>query len=159
MTDTHGRGRPDSASRIIAPSPQVIYQAFVDPDALVSWLPPAGVTARMHHFDPREGGTYEMALIYNQPDRPAAGKTTQDTDVVAGRFLELIPERRIVQAVEFGSDDPAFAGTMTMIWSLEPVAAGTEITISCKNVPEGITQEDHDAGLRSSLANLAAFVE
>jgi hypothetical protein len=61
--------------------------------------------------------------------------------------------------VEFESDDPAFAGTMKMTWSLAPVAEGTEVTVVCENVPNGIRKEDHDTGLRSTLENLASFTE
>lgn len=73
--------------------------------------------------------------------------------------MELVPDERIVQLVEFDSDNPAFAGAMTMTWTLAAVPGGTNVTILCANVPEGILQEDHDAGLRSTLENLAAFAE
>jgi hypothetical protein len=73
--------------------------------------------------------------------------------------VELIPNERIVQLVIFESDDPAFAGEMRMTWCLSPAAVGTEVSITCENVPEGIRKEDHDAGLRSALENLAKFVE
>jgi hypothetical protein len=71
----------------------------------------------------------------------------------------LVPDERIVQLVEFVSEEPAFAGAMTMTWSLATVRGGTEVTILCENVPEGIRQEDHDAGLKSTLKNLARFIE
>lgn len=57
------------------------------------------------------------------------------------------------------SDDPSFAGKMTMTWTLAAVQEGTEVTVVCEEVPEGIRREDHDAGLRSTLKNLAAFTE
>lgn len=151
--------RTDVASRIIRASPGAIYAAFVDPDALVKWLPPEGMKGIVHAFDPREGGTYRIALVYERPNSSAPGKSTEDSDVVEGRFLELTPNERIVQEVEFESDDPAFAGTMRMTWSLAAVPEGTEITILCENVPEGIRKEDHDAGLRSTLENLARIME
>ena len=87
------------------------------------------------------------------------GKTSEHSDVVEGKFLELVPDERVVQLVEFESENPAFVGAMTMTWSLAAVPGGTEVTILCENVPEGIRQEDHDAGLRSTLENLAAFTE
>lgn len=151
--------RVDSASRLIKASPRSIYQAYMDPDALISWLPPAGMTARIDAFDPREGGAYRMALIYNQPDHTAPGKTSEHSDVVRGRFLELIPDERIVQLVAFESTDPAFAGEMTMTWILTAVPGGTNVVILCENVPEGIRPDDHAVGLRSTLENLAAFTE
>lgn len=151
--------RTDSASRVIRASPETIYRAFVDPKALIAWLPPAGMKARLFSFDPRPGGSYRMALSYEQANHPGHGKTSEHTDVVEARFKELVPGERIVQVVEFQSDDPAFAGAMTMTWSLAAVADGTMTTILCEDVPAGIGKEDHDAGLSSTLANLAAFVE
>lgn len=98
-----------------------------------------------------------MTLTYR--DAGHAGKTSENSDTVEGKFLELVPNEKIVQEVEFQSDDAAFAGTMTMTWSIAAVPGGSEVTIRCENVPEGIRKEDHDAGLKSSLDNLAAFTE
>jgi uncharacterized protein YndB with AHSA1/START domain len=151
--------RVDSASRFIRASPHTLYRAYMDPEALVSWLPPTGMKGRIDAFDPREGGNYRMALIYEQPDHSAPGKTSEHADIVRGRFLELIADQRIVQQVEFESDDPAFAGTMKMTWTLTAVPGGTEVAIICEDVPAGIRQEDHAAGMNSTLENLAAFVE
>jgi uncharacterized protein YndB with AHSA1/START domain len=78
---------------------------------------------------------------------------------VDGRFVDLVPGSRVVQAVDFVSDDPAFSGTMTMTWELTAVDAGTHVEIRAEDVPDGITAEDHAAGLTSSLANLAAFLQ
>ncbi|WP_439578439.1 SRPBCC family protein [Elioraea sp.] len=159
MTDGAGGRRIDQASRVIAASPQAIYRAFVDPAAWGRWLPPEGMTARIDAFDARPGGTYRMALTYAGADHATRGKTSQDTDVVEGRFVELVPDERIVQRVTFVSEDAAFAGEMTMTWSLSPTPGGTRVTITCEDVPEGIRPEDHDIGLRSTLSGLAAFVE
>ena len=150
--------RTDVAARVIAAPAQTVYDALVDPDALTAWLPPEGMTARFETFDPRPGGGYRMVLTY--PDATGApGKTRADADVVDARFVELTPGVRVVQAVDFVSDDPSFAGTMTMTWSVETVKGGTRIEIRADDVPDGITAEDHAAGLASSLANLAAYLE
>lgn len=149
--------RTDRASRLIKAPAAKLYRAFVDPAALARWLPPEGMTGEILTFDPRAGGGYRMALTYDGEDH--AGKTTEHGDVVEGRFVELVPNRRIVQSAEFESDDPAFAGTMTMTWTFEPAQGGTRVAIVCEDVPQGIRKQDHDAGLKSSLANLAAFVE
>ncbi|WP_048647188.1 SRPBCC family protein [Nitratireductor soli] len=159
MANVSKRPRTDTASRTIAASPQTIYRAFLDPEAWVTWLPPAGMAGEILAFDAREGGTYRMALIYDQPDHAAIGKTSEHADVIEGVFVELAPDRHVIQAVNFVSEDPAFAGEMHMTWSLERVAGGTAVRITCENVPEGIRPEDHDAGLRSTLGKLAAFVE
>lgn len=155
MTDA-GK-RTDTVSKVIAASPRTIYQAFLDPEALVSWLPPEGMEGRLYSFDARAGGSYRMALTYVETDHSIPGKTSEHTDVVRGRFLELVPDERIVQLVEFDSEDPAFAGVMTMTWMLTAVQGGTEVTIVCENVPEGIRQEDHEAGMRATLENLAIY--
>lgn len=154
-----GKKRTDSASRVIKASPEALYHAFVDPTALAAWLPPSGMQGRIHEFDARAGGTYRMSLAYLDPQHSGMGKTSDNEDIVQGRFLELIPNERIVQSAIFESEDPAFAGEMTMIWTFDPVPEGTRVAIVCENVPEGIRKEDHDAGLSSSLANLAAFTE
>lgn len=151
-------GRMDEASRLIRASAATIYRALLDAGARSAWLPPAGMTGRVEEFDPIVGGGYRMVLTYDDPDR-GTGKSTEDADVVKARFLELEPNARVVEAVDFESDDPAFAGTMTMTWTLTPTAGGTEVAVMAEDVPDGISAEDHRAGMRSSLVNLAAFVE
>ncbi|OEO28263.1 ATPase [Devosia insulae DS-56] len=148
--------RIDTASRIIAAPPEAIYRAFVDREALLAWLPPEGMTGEMLEFEPRPGGAFRMALHYSVPGH---GKTTEDTDIVDSEFAELVPNQRVVQLVRFKSDDPAFAGIMRMVWDLEPVDGGTRVIILAEDVPPGISKEDHDEGLRSSLENLARYVE
>jgi uncharacterized protein YndB with AHSA1/START domain len=151
-------GRTDTASRIIRATPEAIYEAFVDPEAQARWLPPSGMTGKFDAFDPRPGGDYRLTLTYTGA-HAGAGKSADDADRVAGRFVELVPGERIVQTADFESDDPAFAGTMTMIWSLHSVPGGTEVTIEAFDVPPGISAEDHAQGMASTLANLAAFLE
>ena len=150
--------RTDQASRVIDASPERIYRAFTDPDMLTKWLPPVGMTGRFERFDARPGGTYRMVLTYLDASG-APGKSSADSDVVEARFVDLVPDVRVLQAVDFVSDDPAFAGTMTMTWRFKEVRDGTEVTILCENVPAGIAKADHDAGLRSTLENLARFIE
>jgi uncharacterized protein YndB with AHSA1/START domain len=151
-------GRTDTASRVVAAPLDQVYAALVDPEALVAWLPPTGMTAVVERFDLRPGGGYRMVLTYDDASG-APGKATADADVVEARFVEVVPGRRVVQAVDFVADDPAFAGTMTMTWAVSAVDGGTLVEIRADDVPEGITAEDHAAGLASSLANLAAHLE
>jgi len=159
MTNASGKKRTDSASRVIMASPRTIYQAFMDPEALISWLPPEGMKGRIDIFDPREGGAYQISLVYVTPDRTQPGKSSEDTDVVRGTFLKLVEDKRIVQQITFESEDPSFAGEMIMTWNLDTLPEGTKVTIVCENVPEGIRQEDHDEGLRSTLENLATYLQ
>lgn len=149
--------RTDAASRVIAAPPDRIYDALVDPAALTAWLPPGDMTGRFEWFDARPGGTYRLVLTYADPS-VARGKSTADSDVVDARFVELVPGVRVVQAVDFASDDPANGGTMIMRWELTPSDAGTRVEIRAENVPAGISAEDHAAGLGSSLANLDAYL-
>jgi uncharacterized protein YndB with AHSA1/START domain len=147
--------RIDTASLIIDAPPAAIYRAFIDPDALLAWLPPDGMTGEMLEFEPRPGGAFRMALHYSVPGH---GKTTEDTDIVESEFAELVLNQRVVQLVRFRSDDPAFAGIMRMVWDLEPADSGTRVIILAEDVPPGISKEDHDKGLRSSLEKLARYV-
>ena len=150
--------RTDSASLVVAAPPADVYAAFIDEEALASWLPPEGMTARFERFDPRPGGSYRLVLTYTDAT-VTSGKATPDSDVVEARYVDLVPDVRVVQAVDFTSDDPAFAGTMTMTWEVSAVDGGTRVEITADDVPDGISTEDHAQGLASSLANLAAYLE
>jgi uncharacterized protein YndB with AHSA1/START domain len=142
---------------VIAAPPARVYAALVDPAALVAWLPPTGMTGRFEWYDARPGGSYRLILTYSDPAN-ASAKSTADTDVVDARFVDLVPDHRVVQAVDFVSDDPAFAGTMTMTWELALVEGGTLVEIIADDVPAGISAADHTAGLTSSLQNLASHL-
>lgn len=150
--------RTDSAFRIIAAPARRIYRAHLDPEAVASWRPPEGMTAKIHAFDPREGGGYRMSFRYRDKTH-SAGKTSEDTDVFEGRFLELVPDEKIVESVVFESDDPAFAGAMRITTTFSAVSVGTKVTIVCEDVPLGIGEGDHQAGMASTLKNLAEFTE
>jgi uncharacterized protein YndB with AHSA1/START domain len=154
----HAVPRTDRASRVIAAPLERVYAALVDPHALVTWLPPAGMHATFERFDARPGGSFRMVLTYDDASA-APGKATADSDIVEGRFVEIVPGDRVVQAVNFVADDPVFAGTMTMTWVVAEVDAGTRVDITADDVPDGISAEDHAAGLASSLANLASHLE
>ena len=135
-----------------------VFEALLDPDQLREWLPPQGMTGRFERFDPRPGGSYRLVLTYD--DRTSGeGKATADSDIVEAHFIDIVPNTRVVQAVDFVSDDPAFAGTMTMTWEVAARHDGTEVTIRAEDVPAGISPEEHAVGLASSLTQLAAFVE
>ena len=152
--------RTDRASRVIAAPPDSVWAAFVDPGALASWVPPGGMTGRFERFDARPGGSYRMVLTYSDLDASGApGKTTADSDVVEARFVDIVPGKRLAVAVDFVSDDPAYAGTMIMNWEVEAAGTGTRVDIVAENVPDGISAQDHTAGLASSLAKLAAYLE
>ncbi len=124
----------------------------------MAWLPPGGMTGRFERFDARPGGSYRMVLTYSDASG-APGKATAESDIVEARFVDIVPGERVVQAVDFVSDDPAYAGTMAMTWEVTAVEAGTRVDIVAEDVPDGISAEDHAAGLASSLTNLATYLE
>jgi uncharacterized protein YndB with AHSA1/START domain len=149
--------RTDTASRVIAATPDRVYTALVDPEALVVWLPPAGMAGTFERFDARPGGSYRMVLTYADASA-SRGKTTPGSDIVESRFIDLVPGVRVVQAVDFVSDDPAYAGTMTMRRELARVHGGTRVDIIADDVPDGIDATEHAAGLASSLTNLTEYL-
>ena len=105
-----------------------------------------------------EGGTYRMRLTHIESQH-MPGKTSEDADEVEVRFAKLVPHKRIEQTVIFDSEDSAFSGEMKMVWILESAQNGTLVTVRCEDVPVGIGVEDHQAGLSSTLSNLAAYAE
>src|SRR5690606_20990132 len=133
--------RVDSASRVIASSAPEVFAALIEPEALVRWLPPGGMSATFERFDMRPGGSYRMVLRY--PDQSdEAGKADDGTDIVEARIVELVPGERVVQAVDFESDDPRFHGTMTMTWCVAEAAGGSDVRFVAEDVPEGISAGD-----------------
>ena len=149
--------RVDRGSLLISEPPSTIYGALTDPESLEKWLPPEGMAARVEQFTPGVGGGFRMVLTYL--DASGNGKTSDTTDVTNVEFVDLVPDQKIVQQVRFTSDDAGFAGTMIMTWELQPHPGGTLVSVAATHVPLGISATDHEAGLASSLANLAAHVE
>jgi uncharacterized protein YndB with AHSA1/START domain len=158
MTEPHAAASTRT-SRVIEARPEELYQAFVDPAILVAWLPPAEMTGVIHEFDARVGGGYRMSLFYPPTERRFRGKTTEKEDMVQVQFVELAPPRRIVEAVTFVTDDPAFRGEMTHTITFDAVSGGTKVTLSFDNLPPGLRAEDNDAGARLSLEQLARRFE
>jgi uncharacterized protein YndB with AHSA1/START domain len=159
MYDASSGDRIDLATRVMASPSARIFAALLDPTALVAWLPPAGMSGRFDEFDPRPGGGYRMVLTYERAEHAGSGKYSATEDLVDVRFVEIVPGERVVQAVDFDAADAAFAGTMTMTWRVEPEGEGTRVTFEARDVPPGISPEDHLAGFSASLAQLAAYVE
>jgi uncharacterized protein YndB with AHSA1/START domain len=151
MTDT-------SVTSIIGAPREVIYRAFTDPAALEAWQAPGEMTATVHAFDLRPGGGYEMTLRYPNSEGGSPGKTTDHEDRYTARFVELVPPSRLVQAIVFDTEDPAFMGEMTMTVTLDAVEGGTAVTIAFAGTPPGIRPEDNETGTRTSFEKLAAYV-
>ena len=149
--------RIDTASRLIKASPAKIYKALTTQADLLQWKAPEGIRMEIFHYNFRVDGTYRLALYYK--DRSAKGKTGSNSDMVKSRFLELVPDHKIVEAITFDSSDKTFAGEMIMTTELTSEKGATKVTFSAAHVPTGITPEDHATGMNSSLENLAKFTE
>ena len=99
-----------------------------------------------------------MVLRYDDSTN-ARGKATTDSDIIEARVIAMVPGVRIVLAVNFVSDDPGYAGTMSMTWAITSVEGGTRVEVTAENVPDGVSVEDQAVGLNSSRAKLARYLE
>ncbi|WP_324780511.1 SRPBCC family protein [Thiobacillus sedimenti] len=134
--------------RVLRAPPERVYRAFLDADAMVKWLPPAGFTGKVHHLDARVGGSYKMSF---------KNFGTGQSHSFGGTYLELIPHERIVHSDTF--DDPNLAGEMHTTVSLAPVDCGTELNVAQEGIPGTIPPEACYLGWQESLALLAQLVE
>ena len=134
--------------RVLRATPERIYRAFLDADALAKWLPPHGFTGKVHHLDARVGGTYKMSFT---------NFSTGHSHGFGGTYLELVPNERIRWSDKF--DDPNLAGEMTNSVSLAKVPVGTEIRIVQEGIPDVIPAEACVLGWQESLTLLAQLVE
>jgi uncharacterized protein YndB with AHSA1/START domain len=135
-----------------------VYRALLDADAVQQWMVPDQMTSTIHSFDAREGGTFRISLTYDHPT--TAGKTTSQTDSFHGRFVELVPNTKVVQAVEFESEDPTMAGEMTITYTLVDSAdRGTDLAGVHENLPPGVRPADNEMGWTMSMDKLATLVE
>ena len=142
--------------RVNAPRARV-YEALVDPEKIAQWKVPDGMTCQVHSFEAREGGTFRISLTYDASS--SAGKTTAHTDTYHGRFVELVPNERVVEVDEFETDDPALQGEMTVSLLLTDVEGGTNVIGLHEGLPPGVSVADNEVGWRSALDRLAALVE
>ena len=134
--------------RVIRATPERIYRAFLDADAMAKWLPPNGFTGRVHHMDAEVGGTYKMSFT---------NFTTRHSHSFGGTYLELTANERIRYTSRF--DDPNLRGEMQTTVSLAQVSCGTELNIVQDGIPEVIPVEACHLGWQESLALLVKLVE
>lgn len=135
----------------------LVYRALLDPEAVRRWMVPDSMTSRVHAFDAREGGTFRISLTYDMPT--TAGKTSRQTDTFHGRFVRLVPDTEVVQAVEFETEDAATQGEMTITYTLAEAGDGTDLTGVHENLPPGVSPADNELGWSMSLDKLASLVE
>jgi uncharacterized protein YndB with AHSA1/START domain len=145
-------------TKVIRASKEELYDAFIQPDALLKWQAPGDMKTKIHSFDLRVGGGYEMSLYYPDSVKHVKGKTKDNEDKFTVRFDELVKGEKIVQAINFDTTDPDFTGEMKMVVTFESKAEGVWVTIEFSDIPAGIKPEDNEAGTESSLEKLADFV-
>lgn len=134
--------------RVLRATPDRVYRAFLDADAMVKWLPPHGFTAKVHHLDAVVGGTYRMSFT---------NFSTGHSHSFGGKYLELMPNERIRHTDSF--DDPNLPGEMETTISIRPVFCGVELNIVQQGIPEVIPAEACYLGWQESLVLLAQLVE
>jgi len=134
--------------RVLRATPEKIYRAFVDADAMAKWLPPNGFTGKVHHMDAKVGGTYKMSFT---------NFTTGRSHSFGGKYLELVPHERIRHTDKF--DDPNLPGEMRTTITLKKVSCGTELNIVQEGLPDVIPPEACCLGWQESLTLLAQLVE
>lgn len=134
--------------RVLRATPERVYRAFLDSEAVVKWLPPNGFTGKVHHMDARVGGSYRMSFT---------NFTTGKSHSFGGEYLELVPHERIRHTDRF--DDPNLPGLMHVTITLKKVSCGTEISITQEGVPDIIPAEACYLGWQESLALLGKLVE
>jgi uncharacterized protein YndB with AHSA1/START domain len=134
--------------RVLRAAPERVYRAFLDPDAMVKWLPPNGFTGKVHHMDARIDGSYKMSFT---------NFTTGKSHSFGGDYLELVPHQRIRYTDKF--DDPNLPGAMHVTITFKRVSGGTEVNITQEGVPDIIPAEACYFGWQESLALLTELVE
>ena len=134
--------------RVIRTSPERLYRAFLNPDAMAKWLPPHGFTGKVHHMDARVGGTYKMSFT---------NFTSGNSHSFGGEYLELVPHERLRWTDRF--DDSNLPGEMRVTVSLKKVSIGTELNILQEGIPDVIPAEACILGWQESLTLLAQLVE
>jgi uncharacterized protein YndB with AHSA1/START domain len=134
--------------RVLRASPEKIYRAFLDADAMVKWLPPNGFTGKVHHLEAKVGGSYRMSFT---------NFTTGQSHSFGGTYRELLPHQRIRDTHKF--DDPNLPGEMQVIIELREVSCGTELNIVQEGVPDVIPAEMCYLGWQESLTLLKQLIE
>ena len=134
--------------RVLRASPEKIYRAFLDPDAMAKWLPPNGFTGKVHHMDTKVGGTYKMSFT---------NFSTGKSHSFGGKYVELTPHERIRYTAQF--DDANLPGEMQTTITLKQVSCGTELNIMQEGLPDVIPPEACCLGWQESLTLLAKLVE
>ena len=150
MSSTHIR-------RYIAAPRAAVYEALLDPAAVVQWRVPDGMRCEVHRWEARVGGTVRVSLTYEQPTE--RGKTSSHTDTYRGRFVELVPAERVVELDEFETSDPQLQGAMRSTITLTDArGGGTDLEAIHDDLPPGVSAADNEIGWGMALDKLAEYV-
>lgn len=134
--------------RVFATKPQKVYRAFIEADAVASWLPPFGFTCTVHQLDAKEGGRHRMSF---------RNFTTGKSHAFGGTYLKLVADQMLVYTDKF--DDPNLPGEMTVTVTLNAVSSGTEMSVVQEGIPDAIPTDACYLGWQESLRKLARLVE
>ena len=151
--DTHST----QITRHIKAPRQKVYRALLDVEKLPLWKVPDGMMMQVHEFEGRVGGAFRISLTYDGPNE--TGKTTAQTDTYHGRYVELIPDTKIVEEDEFETSDPALQGVMTISMTLTDRDGGADLVAVHDGLPKGVSAADNQLGWEMALKKLAALVE
>lgn len=133
-----------------------VYPLLLDPVAVARWRVPDRMSAEVHELDPRVGGRIRMSLTHHDPR--IAGKTSGATDTYRGRYVDLVTDERVVEEIEFETEDDDLVATITMTTTLREVPGGTEIEIRMDGVPDALPRAQNQAGTDMALARLTGLV-
>jgi uncharacterized protein YndB with AHSA1/START domain len=134
--------------RVLRASPEQVFRAFTDADAMAKWLPPHGFTGKVHHLDPKVGGTFRMSFT---------NLSSGQSHAFGGEYLEVVPNERLRYTDKF--DDPSMPSVMVSTVTLTPVSCGTELHVVQEGIPEMIPAEACYLGWQESLTLLTLLVE
>jgi len=142
------KGNTVTLHRVLRCTPEKLYRAFLEADAMAKWLPPYGFTCKVHSFDPRVGGGFRMSF---------SNFNTGNGHSFGGEYLELVPNEKLRYTDKF--DDPNLPGSMEVTVTLKKVMVGTELNVVQSGIPDAIPVEACYLGWQESLKQLAHLVE
>lgn len=152
----HLKKRMTRVTQFINAPREKVYRALLDLNAIKIWKVPTGMTSQAHSFDARVGGRFRVSLTYDLP--AGVGKTTARTDTYHGRFVELVPNERVIEIDEFETSNPELRGEMKITIELADRDGGTEVVGVHEGLPAGVSLADNETGWHIALEKLALLL-
>jgi len=134
-----------------------VYKALIEERAIAEWMVPTGMKSKVHFFESREGGKFRISLTYDE--KKSLGKSGGNTDTYHGWFVKLIPNKKVVERMEFETTDPQMKGEMTTTFLLTEIEGETELLAKHEHLPPGLSESDNQKGWELSLENLAGYLK